>query len=192
MLEPVSALAGETTPRAFGPDLALAERRIGPVWQLAAWPDRLPKAAAAVAAAAGVKTAPGPLRAVDGGGKGASGARLLRVEPLKWWLVTEASSPPDTPDAPDMGGAGAVLDLSHSWTVIRVEGARAPDLMARAAPLDLRPRAFPEGSVATSAIHHVSVTVDARAGGFDLYCPRGFALSLWEHLCEIAEQFAVS
>lgn len=187
--EPESPLAGEETPRAFGPDLVLAERRVASIRQLAAWPDRLGDAAAIAAAAAGVDAAPGPLRAAEG-----AGGRLLRVEPLKWLLVVaRAEGAPDAPvpDPPDLGDAGVGLDLSHAWAAIRLDGARAPDLTARAMPLDLRARAFPGGSVATSAIHGVAVTVDARGGGFDLYCPRSFALSVWQHLCAIAAQFAV-
>ncbi|MEM8793614.1 MAG: hypothetical protein AAGE80_18490 [Pseudomonadota bacterium] len=181
MVERVSALADEEMPLQFGPGLTLSERRVGSIWQLAAWPDRLGDVAATAAASAGLSTAPGPLQA-DG-----SSMRLLRTEPLKLLLVSDEESA-----APDLGGSGTIIDLSHARTVIRVEGALRADFMARLMPLDLRPKAFPEGRIATSAIHHVAVTVDARGGGLDLYCFRSFGRAMWEHLVETAEQFAVA
>lgn len=181
MVERISALAGEELPRSFGPDLVLSERRIGSIWQLSAWPDQVAAAGKAAAKAAGAKTAPGPLSSVTGK------AALLRTEPLKWLMVSEADVA-----GPKMGKTGTALDLSHARTVIRVEGEGASDLMARMMPLDLRSVAFPEGSVATSAIHHIAVTVHARDGGLDLYCFRSFGLAIWEHLIETAEQFAVA
>lgn len=181
MVERFSALAGEAMPRSFGPDLTLSERRLGAIWQLAAWPDRLGEVAAAAATAASVTTAPGPLKAIGGS------PRLLRTEPLKWLLVAEEEIA-----TPELGEGGTVIDLSHARTVIRVEGDLKADLMARLMPLDLRPNAFPDGSIATSGVHHVAVTVDARDGGFDLYCFRSFGRAMWEHLIETAEQFAVA
>ena len=56
-------------------------------------------------------------------------------------------------------------------------------------PLDLRPASFPVGSVASTAFHHVGVTLWRSDDGFELFLPRGFALSLWEMLLESAAQF---
>lgn len=181
MVERISALAGEEMPRGFGPDLTLSERRVGAIWQLAAWPDRLGDAAISAASIAGLESAPGPLKA-----EGLS-PRLLRTEPLKWLMIANEELA-----TPDLGDAGTVLDLSHARTVIRVEGDLQADFMARLMPLDLRSKAFPDGTVATSAIDHVAVTVDARDGGLDLYCFRSFGRAMWEHLVETAEQFAVA
>lgn len=182
MVERISALAGQAMPLSFGPELTLSERRLGAIWQLAAWPDRIADAAARAAALAGADAAPGPRRAIAG-----SAASLLRTEPLKWLLVSETDEPP-----PDLGDAGTAVDLSHARTVIRIEGAAMPELMARLMPLDTRPDAMPEGSVATSGLHHIAVTVHLRDGGADLYAFRSFGLSLWEHVIETADQFAVA
>ena len=57
--------------------------------------------------------------------------------------------------------------------------------------LDLRDEAFPVGSVASSVIHHVGVTLWRSAEGYELFIPRGFALTLWEGFLESAEQFGV-
>jgi len=188
MVEPRSALDGHLAPGrhgsgpAAGPGIRLAERRIAALWQVAAWPDRLDAAGAAVARAAGAESAPGPLRAVDG-----TAARAMRIEPLKWWLVAEAPlARPEIEPA-----EGTVLDLGHARTVLRLEGPALGDLMARLVSLDLRDAAFPEGAVAATGMHHVGVTLTRRAGGIDLYLPRSFALSLVDYLLETAAQFGI-
>lgn len=188
MPERVSSLARALAPRIIGPvgeggpAIRLSERGIASLWQVSAWPDRLEQAGRAVARAAGTAAAPGPGTAAFG-----SAATLLRVEPLKWWLVAGTEIARPALDAAD----GTLLDLSHARTAIRIEGARAVDVMARLLPIDLRPEAFPEGAVASSGLHHVGVTVLARGGGFDMFVPQTFALSLFEHVTHIAAQFGV-
>ncbi|MEM7178932.1 MAG: sarcosine oxidase subunit gamma [Pseudomonadota bacterium] len=181
MVDRISALAGQEMPRNFGPDLTMTERRLGAIWQLAAWPGEVAGAGKLVARTAGVRTAPGPRASASG-----KTADLLRIEPLKWLLTSDAPI-----EKPEMGATGTPLDLSHARTVIRLQGEAVPELMARLTPLDLRESAFPEGSVATSAIDHVAVTLHAREGGLEVYCFRSFGLSIWEHVANSAEQFAI-
>lgn len=187
MVDRVSALQGALSPGRHGaasgePGVRLSERRPGAIWQVTAWPDRLAEAGAAAAAAAGLDAAPGPGRAGFG-----EDTVVMRTEPLRWLLVSDAETPAPTLSAED----GTLLDLGHARTVIRVEGARSVDLMARMAPLDFRPKAFPEGTVATSAIHHIAATILARTGGFDVFVYRSFGLAIFEHIAETAEQFGV-
>lgn len=188
MPERVSSLARALAPRIIGPvgehgpGIRLSERPVAGLLQVAAWPDRLAEAGRAAAAAAGAADAPGPGAAVFG-----TAATLMRVEPLKWWLVAAADLPRPALDRAD----GTLLELSHARTAIRIDGARAVELMARLLPVDLRPAAFPDGAVASSGLHHVGVTVLARGGGFDLFVPQTFALSLFEHVTDIAAQFGV-
>ncbi|HSF94644.1 MAG TPA: hypothetical protein VLA52_06410 [Thermohalobaculum sp.] len=186
MVERASALEGHNSPRRFGliggtgPGIRLSERPIASAWLIAAWPERLAETAAAAAAAAAVDAAPGPGRSATG-----KGGSLLRIEPLKWLLVSEAETPAPALDAAD----GTVLELSHARTVIHVSGPKALDLMARMVPLDLRPAAFPDGAVATTALHHIGVTLLARDGGFDILVLRSFGLAVWETLIDSAAQF---
>ncbi|MCS5599280.1 MAG: hypothetical protein NZ707_05940, partial [Rhodospirillales bacterium] len=56
-------------------------------------------------------------------------------------------------------------------------------------PIDLREKYFPVNSVASSAIHHVSVKLWRSDTGYHLFIPRGFALSLWAIFLETASQF---
>ena len=186
MVERASALEGHNTPRQFGlvgsggPGIFLSERRIASAWLVAAWPRRLAVTGAASAIAAGVSTAPGPGASATG-----AGGTLLRVEPLKWLLISEHEITDPPLDAAD----GTVLELSHARTVIHVTGPNVLDLMARMVPLDLRLASFPEGSVANTTLHHLGVTILARDGGFDILVLRSFGLALWRILIDSAAQF---
>ncbi len=186
MVERASALEGHNAPRQFGlvgpggPGVRLRERPLASLWLIAAWPERLAETGAAAAKAAGVDAAPGPGASATG-----EGGSLLRIEPLKWLLVSEDEIARPALDAAD----GTVLDLNHARTVIHVSGPNALDLMARVVPLDLRPAAFPEGSVANTGLHHVGVTIVARDGGFDIFVLRSFGLAVWKILRESAAQF---
>ncbi len=186
MVERASALEGHNAPRQFGltgpggPGIRLSERHLASLWLIAAWPERLAETGAAAAKAAGVDAAPGPGASATG-----QGGTLLRIEPLKWLLASEDEIARPALDAAD----GTVLELSHARTVIHVSGADALDLMARTVPLDLRPAAFPEGSVADTGLHHLGVTILARDGGFDIFVLRSFGLAVWEMLVESAAQF---
>jgi heterotetrameric sarcosine oxidase gamma subunit len=181
MAERVSALAGHYTRGRFGEagaiGVTLAEVPDLTLHQVAAWPDTVTAAGNKAARAVGVKTAPGPCLAAAG----AKGA-LLRIEPLKWW-VYGAPAPALKP------AEGATLDLSHARTHVRVAGPQAAACLNRLIPLDLREAAFPIGSVGSTALHHVGVTLWRSRDGYELFLPRGFALSLWEILTETAAQF---
>ena len=186
MVERASALEGHNAPRQFGligsggPGIYLSERQIASAWLVAAWPQRLAATGATVAMAAGVSAAPGPGASATG-----PGGTLLRVEPLKWLLISEHEITDPPLDATD----GTVLELNHARTVIHVTGPKVLDLMARMVPLDLRLSSFPEGSVTNTALHHLGVTILARGGGFDILVLRSFGLAIWEILIDSAAQF---
>ncbi len=181
MADRVSALAGHYPTGVFGAEgargVTLTEIRDLSLYQIAGWPDKLATVGAMAAQAISADDAPGPTRATTG-----TSGTLLRIEPLKWWIFA-APPPALTPED------GATLDLSHSRTHVRITGPEAVTLLNRHLPLNLREAAFPVGSVASTAFHHVGVTLWHSETGFELFLPRGFALSLWEMLLESAAQF---
>ena len=151
--------------------------------QIAAWPETMAAVGAKAAAVAGCSEAPGPCQSSNG-----SNAVLIRIEPLKWWLLGMDSNT----ELPELSSdEGATLDASHSRTCVRIEGENAKDLLNRFLPIDLRDRSFGNGAVASTAFHHVGVTLIRRGDAYEMFIPRGFALSLWELLVESAEQFGV-
>lgn len=181
MVDRVSALAGHYPTGHIGVSgqtgVTLTEIPNLQLHQVAAWPETLQSVGQMAAEMAGSARAPGPGKAVAG-----SNGSLLRVEPLKWWLF--GGQPSNI--APDQGSD---LDISHSRTHVRITGNEATTLLNRHLPLDLRENSFPENSVASTAFHHVGVTLWRSNEGYELFLPRGFAVSLWEGLLESAEQF---
>lgn len=183
MVDRVSALAGHNQPGHQGDPgntgVILTEVPNLLLHQVAGWQGTMDEVGKKLAQAIGAKTVAGPLSSVSGD-KGA----MLRIEPMKWWLVGIA--------APKFEADKAVtLDLSHSRTRICVSGDDAAEFLNRHFPLDLREASFPVGSVASSATHHVGVTLWRSQDGYELFIPRGFALSLWEGFVESAHQFGL-
>lgn len=185
MVDRVSALSGHYRPGQYGDAARVGvflEEIPGLVLhQVAAWPESMDAVGKALARLIGARAdaaaGPGAATAGDGGA-------MLRIEPMKWWLLGV--------EAPEFDAARAVtLDLSHSRTRVRVSGDDAAEFLNRHLPLDLREAAFPVGSVASSATHHVGVTLWSSAEGYELFIPRGFALSLWEGFVESAAQFGL-
>lgn len=186
MVDRISALAGFYRTGKFGilgedqsAGVILEGVRDLVLHQLAAWPESIDAVGRQAAKAAGGQAAPGPCKAEVG-----SNASLLRVEPLKWWMIGA--------EAPELDAEqGAALDISHSRTQIRITGSEAVAFLNRQLPLDLREASFPVGSVASSVVHHVGVTLWRSEQGYELFIPRGFALSLWEGMVETATQFGL-
>lgn len=159
----------------------LTEIRARTVTQFAAWSGTVAQVGAEAAKAAGVQTAPGPGQAATG-----ANGTLLRVEPLKWWLISETEQPVMLSDE-----LGATLDVSQSRSWLRAGGPQSARLLNHVLPIDLSERAFPERSVASTAFHHVGVTLWRDAQDFNLFLPRSFAASLCEILIETARQYGL-
>ncbi len=189
MLERTSALATHYQPGPAGdigtdgPGVTLREIRDAGLWQVSGWPGTMDEVGATLAGIVGVDAAPGPLQSAAGP-KGT----LLRVQPFVWWLTRAGEATAQQAMGID-AEQGTSLDLSHSRTVIRIEGPRARDLLNRGLPTDLRPDSFPEGAFAGGAIHLVGANLHHRGGGYDLYVPRGFAVTIWDFLTETAAQW---
>jgi len=121
MVDRISALEGHYAPGHHGladqTGVILTEVRDLTLHQVAGWPTTLAAAGAHAASAAGVTEAPGPARAAT-----ARTAAVLRIEPLKWWVI---GAEVGTMDAEQ----GATLDLSHSRTHIRISGSHAATVL---------------------------------------------------------------
>ncbi len=177
----VSALAAHHKPITLSqPGVTLTEVRDLTLWQLAVWPDTLTATANQAVEALGLSSVPGFCRAESNGD-----VAMLRIEPCKFWVY--GVQPPEIE-----ASNGAVIDLSHSRCHVRITGAEATSVLNSYLPLDLRDQSFPVGTVASTAFHHVGVTLWRSELGYELFLPRGFAVSLWELLCEASEQYGVA
>jgi sarcosine oxidase subunit gamma len=119
---------------------------------------------------------------------------LLWLAPTRWLVVSERDAPEDLER--DLGAAlaglsGAVTDVSSGRTVIRVAGRNARDLLAKGCPLDFHGARFKPGDCAQSILGTINVLLHATDDGaaIDLYCARGFALSMWQWLTDAAGEF---
>ena len=145
--------------------------------QVAAWPDSINKVGSDIANHLNLNEYALPNKAIL-----KNSVVMMRIEPLKWWIIG-AGIPILTSDN------GTLLDLSHSFTHLEISGPSTPLFLNRHLPIDLREKYFPINSVASSAIHHVSVKLWRTDTGYYIFIPRGFALSLWEIFLETASQF---
>lgn len=177
----VSALAAHYKPvTASDAGVTLSEVRDLTLWQLAVWPESIESAAGKAASAAGVGSVP-----TFGTAASAGAVSMLRIEPCKFWFIGCELEQPHPSE-------GAVLDLSHSRTHIRISGSQATVVLNSYLPLDLREQSFPVGAVASTAFHHVGITLWRSQHGYELFAPRGFSVSLWELLIEASEQYGLS
>lgn len=174
MVERASPFAAEVAGTAEGVSVAAVPR--GSLWQVAAWPETYRQVEAALAEACGCAP-PGPGRiAVT-----ADGRRLIRTEPLKWWIMG-----PDGADCPHAPGpeAGAFVDMGHDQAAIAVAGPEAAELLKRMVSIDLRARSFPDLSFASTQMHHMITKVlrHDRADGprYEVMVMRSYADDLRE------------
>jgi heterotetrameric sarcosine oxidase gamma subunit len=133
----------------------------GSIWQVACWPETYPDVEGELAVVLGCE-APPPGRAAPG----PDGRLLIRVEPLKWWIIGPDGADCPLAPAPDRG---AVLDMSHDQAGVAVEGTDAAELLKRLVSIDLRERAFPDLSWATTLAHHTITRVLRRDRGTPCY-----------------------
>lgn len=186
MADRISALVEQYVPGKSGllddgdtAGIILEEIRPITLYQLAAWPQSIDAVGKMVENTVGCDQVPEPCKAQCG-----QHGSALRVEPLKWWLYGVSAPEIDAEQ-------GSMLDISHSRTQLRISGPQAVPFLNRHLSLDLREKSFPVGSVASSVIHHVGVTLWHSKQGYELFIPRGFAVSLWQGLVESATQFGL-
>lgn len=167
--------------------ITLAEVPRGSLWQVACWPESFSAVESALAAACG-RPAPGPGRMV----RTAGGRWLVRVEPLKWWIIgPDGGECPVTLDAEQ----GTCLDLSHDQAGIAIAGAEAVELLKRLVSLDLREAAFPNLSFATTEMHHMITRVlrnDDDGPRYQIWVMRSYADTLREAVQHHLAQFGVT
>jgi len=185
MAELRSALKGHLIPGRFDREgaigVTLSEVSLFSMTQISAWPESINQVGTQLARFAGCDAAPGPGRTT-----GSADGTLIRVEPLKWWLISQDKR---TDQLSLTCEDGAVLDLSSSRTWIKLTGPEAAALLNRFLPLDLSSTACPPGTSASTAFHHIGVTLWRDDQGFNLLLPRSFAAALFEQLTESAAQF---
>ena len=187
MVKSVSALHGHMKKGRYWAagkaGVIIKEVAVASLIQISSWPDTVADTEKVAAKSAGLGTAPGPGR-IKIGKKG----NLLRIEPLKWWVISDHG---EIALPSVVAEKGMVLDLASSRTWLKITGSQSASLLNHFLPLDFRYRSFPENHVASTGFHHIGVTVWRDGEGFNLLLPRSFALSLWELLEASAHQYGL-
>jgi sarcosine oxidase subunit gamma len=192
IVERRSALAGHFSEGVFGaavdagPGVQLAERRPLSIVHVAGKADNADFAS-------GVEKACGCALPVESGTVASSGdLSLIWLAPTRWLAVApdrgagvlEAS----LRDA--CGDSGAIIDVSHGRTVIRISGPHARTVLMKGAPLDFHSSAFKPGHAATSTISQCGVVLSCVGeDAFDLYVFRAFGQHMWEWVTDAAGEF---
>ena len=82
-------------------------------------------------------------------------------------------------DPAELAGAAALTDQSDGWAVLRLDGPRAADVLARLVAVDLRPRAFGTDHVARTGLGHMPSILHRRG-------PQAFEVWVFRSMAETA------
>jgi sarcosine oxidase subunit gamma len=89
-----------------------------------------------------------------------------------------------------IGLFAAVSDQTDARLVLRLSGPRVRDVLAKGVPLDLHPKVFKPGDVATTLVAYIGVQIDRLDdASFQLSAPRSMAGSFWSWLSASAAEF---
>jgi sarcosine oxidase subunit gamma len=89
-----------------------------------------------------------------------------------------------------IGLFAAVSDQSDARLVLRLSGPNVRDVLAKGVPLDLHPKVFKPGGVATTVVAYIGVQIDRLdEATFQLTAPRSMAGSFWSWLSASAAEF---
>jgi sarcosine oxidase subunit gamma len=95
----------------------------------------------------------------------------------------------------ELDGAASVSDQSDAYVLIRLSGAHVRDTLAKLIPIDVHPRAFKVGDVASTVAAHIGVTVwrlpdDANAAAvFEVILFRSLSRSFWHALAAAGAEY---
>jgi methylglutamate dehydrogenase subunit D len=140
----------------------------------------------AVNTAFGVALPDGPRRA----GKGA--VIFAGTGPDQW--IASAEGPDAVGFAARLRGRvglfAAVADQSDSRLALRLSGPRVRDVLAKGVAIDLHPKIFKPGDVASTVIAYIGVQIDMLDDAtYQLTAPRSMAGSFWSWLSASAAEF---
>jgi sarcosine oxidase subunit gamma len=88
-----------------------------------------------------------------------------------------------------IGLFAAVSDQTDARLVLRLSGPKVRDVLAKGVPLDLHPKVFKPGDVATTLVAYIGVQIDRIDETFQLTAPRSMAGSFWSWLSASAAEF---
>jgi len=187
-----SALQGIAIPGRYGrragtPGLWIEERADIALASVIARGGKRNALVSAVETTYGVTLPAGPRRATRGA------VTFSGTGPDQW--IASAEAPEAANFAPRLrariGLFAAVSDQSDARLVLRLSGPRVRDVLAKGVPVDLHPKVFKTGDVATTLVAYIGAQVDMLddAPVYQLTVPRSMAGSFWSWLTASAAEF---
>ena len=141
----------------------------------------------AVAAAYGLDLPDGPRVASK------AGVSFAGIGVHHWLAAAETSAETDFVARlrERLTGLASITDQSDGRVVLRLSGDRVRDVLAKGVPIDLHPRSFRTGDVASTLIAHIGVQIEQldERPTFQLMAFRSLAGSLWSWLTKSAAEF---
>ncbi len=127
-----------------------------------------------------------------------AGVSLSGIRPGGWLATRDhAGNAFATALREALAGLAYVTDQSDGYALLRLSGPKVRDALAKLLPVDLHPRSFQPGDVASTVAAYIATTVwrmdDAEDGTavFELAVPRSFAVSLAYALHDSAAEFGL-
>ncbi|MDN2580406.1 sarcosine oxidase subunit gamma family protein [Aquibium sp. ELW1220] len=189
MVEQVSPLGSAWTPGRHGnlageAGVVLSETRPGSIVQAAAFPGSEKAVMAAIAAATGLALPDGA-----GGGVATDTKAVFGIAPGRFLVIDQVEGLADRLKPGIPVETGAVTDLSHGRTAIRIAGPQAEWVLSKLFAIDFALAAFPLGAGRATQHHDVLAAIQ-RTGPdrFDLYVFRSLARSFWTMLVHAGEE----
>jgi sarcosine oxidase subunit gamma len=142
------------------PDRLVLSRPRADIVEIAALRGRAPEFASAAAAR-------GIVLPAVGGQAVSRQTSVLWLRPSTWLVVAPEAAPGETAESwcAALAGTGIAIDRSSGLAILDIAGRAVLDLLRHGARIDLDPRAFPTGRVATTVMAQTSVTLVALDAG---------------------------
>lgn len=83
----------------------------------------------------------------------------------------------------------SIVDIAHNYTILRLSGRNARELLAKGCALDLYPSSFPAGACAQTLLARTRVILRAVDGGTELWIRNSFASYTAQWLLDAAAEF---
>ncbi len=124
---------------------------------------------------------------------GTEGISFAGVGVGQWFAAAEGVANKDFISGlhENLRGLASIADQSDARVIRHLQGDRVREILAKGVPIDLHPRSFRTGDVATTVVAYIGVQIqqlDDRPT-FQLMAFRSFAGSLWSWLTKSAAEF---
>lgn len=120
-------------------------------------------------------------------------ARVLWTSPNEWMVYSDEAGLTDALTKAIAGLHAAVTEVTEHYTLIRLSGRHARDVMIKGCAIDLHPREFGPGQCVQSHLGRITALFDQidETPTYDILVRASFAEYLWMYLEDAGLEFGV-